>query len=147
MLFKVTFATGFYSLLVFLYFEICIALPGSGGGGLGFVYVISLFTFESSIVLSLITLYKYINTSFPHRSNNKKCTKRRKTWQKTIPHLLFQKFIQKTHNENSSLFAFCIKVKTKVETQEQDWETSELCPETSTKSYFHEFQVWSDVYF
>jgi hypothetical protein len=28
-------------------------------------YIISLFTFESSIVLALITLYQYINTYFP----------------------------------------------------------------------------------
>jgi hypothetical protein len=34
------------------------------GWGLGFVYIISLFTFKSSIVLSIITLclYMYINT-------------------------------------------------------------------------------------
>ncbi len=40
------------------------------GRGLGFVYIFSLSTFESSIVLYFITLYLYINTSFPHRNNN-----------------------------------------------------------------------------
>jgi hypothetical protein len=37
---------------------------------LRFVYIISLFTFESNIVLSLVTLYLHINTAFPHRNNN-----------------------------------------------------------------------------
>jgi hypothetical protein len=38
--------------------------------GLGFVYIFSLFSFESSIVISFITLYLYINTSFSSRNNN-----------------------------------------------------------------------------
>jgi hypothetical protein len=33
--------------------------------GLGFIYIISLFTFESNIVLSLMTLYLCINTFLP----------------------------------------------------------------------------------
>ncbi len=41
---------------------------------LGFVYIISLFTFESSIVNSLITYYQYV------QKNNKKCMKRRKPY-------------------------------------------------------------------
>jgi hypothetical protein len=41
-----------------------------GGGGSRFVYIISLFTFESRIVLYSIILYLYINASFPHRNNN-----------------------------------------------------------------------------
>jgi hypothetical protein len=41
---------------------------------LDFVYNISLFAFESSIVPSLITLYLYINTSFRNNNNNNKCT-------------------------------------------------------------------------
>jgi hypothetical protein len=41
------------------------------GGGL------ALFTFESSIVLSLIILDLDINTSFPQRNNNKKKIKGR----------------------------------------------------------------------
>jgi hypothetical protein len=44
----------------FLGLEISTATAESGWG-LGFVYIISLFTFESSIVLSLITLYLYVN--------------------------------------------------------------------------------------
>jgi hypothetical protein len=38
--------------------------------GLGFVYILSLFSFESNIVISFITLYLYINTSFSSRNNN-----------------------------------------------------------------------------
>jgi hypothetical protein len=48
------------------------------GGGIGFVYIISLFTFESIIVLFLIALYFYMNKSFPQRDNKYKCIKRRK---------------------------------------------------------------------
>jgi hypothetical protein len=46
--------------------------------GLGFVYIISLSTFESSIFLFRIFLY-HINTSFPQRNNNQKWIERRKT--------------------------------------------------------------------
>jgi hypothetical protein len=45
---------------------------------LGFAYIICVFTFEGSIVLSLITLYLCINTFFPHRNNKKKCIERGK---------------------------------------------------------------------
>jgi hypothetical protein len=38
--------------------------------GLGFVYIFSLISFESSIVISFITLYLYINTSISGRNNN-----------------------------------------------------------------------------
>jgi hypothetical protein len=38
--------------------------------GLGFVYIISLFTLESSIAFSPIILYLYINIYFHHRNNN-----------------------------------------------------------------------------
>jgi hypothetical protein len=41
------------------------------GWGLGFVYIIPfVITFDSSIGLYLITLYLYVNASFPHRNNN-----------------------------------------------------------------------------
>jgi hypothetical protein len=40
------------------------------GWGLGFDYIISLFTFENSIVLPLITINFYIITSFPYINNN-----------------------------------------------------------------------------
>jgi hypothetical protein len=42
-------------------------------------YIISLFTFESNIVLSLFTFYFYINSYFPNTKNNYKCIRRRKT--------------------------------------------------------------------
>jgi hypothetical protein len=38
--------------------------------GLGFVYILSLFTFQSSIVISLITLFLNIFISFSHRNKN-----------------------------------------------------------------------------
>ncbi len=41
-------------------FNISIAKTGSGKG-LGFVYIIALFTFESRIVFYFITLYLYVN--------------------------------------------------------------------------------------
>jgi hypothetical protein len=34
------------------------------------VFIISLFAFESKIILTLLTLYLCKNTSFPHRNNN-----------------------------------------------------------------------------
>jgi hypothetical protein len=49
--------------------EFCTAAIESGRG-LGFVYTISLFTFVSGIVLDLISLYLYVNASFPNRNNN-----------------------------------------------------------------------------
>jgi hypothetical protein len=42
------------------------------------VYNISLFTFESSTVTSLVTLYLYIKAYFLHGNKHYKCTKRRK---------------------------------------------------------------------
>jgi hypothetical protein len=43
------------------------------------VLIISLSAFESKIVLTLLTLYFYKSTSFPHRNNKEKCIERRKT--------------------------------------------------------------------
>jgi hypothetical protein len=50
----------------FLGLEISTATAEKSGWGYGFVYFISLFTFESSIVISRITLCLYINIYFPH---------------------------------------------------------------------------------
>jgi hypothetical protein len=38
--------------------------------GLGFVGIISLFTFERSIVRDLFSFYLYISKSSPHKNNN-----------------------------------------------------------------------------
>jgi hypothetical protein len=54
----------------------------SGGGGrFDFVFIITRFTFESSIVLSLISLSLYTQYTyiFSHRNNNYKCIERKKT--------------------------------------------------------------------
>ncbi len=68
-LFTVTATSEIYSPYVFLGLEISTAIAESMWR-FDFVYIISLFTFDSSIVLSLITIYLYINTSYPHKNNN-----------------------------------------------------------------------------
>ncbi len=45
------------------------------GWGIGFVYIFSLFTFDSSIVLPVTTFYLFINTCFPHRNNIRNASK------------------------------------------------------------------------
>jgi hypothetical protein len=60
MLFTVTYTSRFYSPQGFLGLEISTATAESGWR-LGFVFVIYVFIFESSIVLSLITLYFHTN--------------------------------------------------------------------------------------
>jgi hypothetical protein len=65
------------------------------GPGLGFVLHISLFTFNRSIGLSLLTPYFFMQKSSPYRNHNKKCIERRKPRQKTTPPLWFYESIQK----------------------------------------------------
>jgi hypothetical protein len=74
MLFTVTSTSGFYSpQIVFL--ELRLRCKW----GLGFIDIISLFTFQSRMVLSLITLYLFTSTPFLPRNNNEKYIERRKT--------------------------------------------------------------------
>ncbi len=94
MLFTVTSTRRFYSSLWFSWtWDFYTPTAKKSGWGLGIVYVISLFTFESSIVLlSYYTLFvnKYI------------C---RKIWQKNIPLLVSEIHTkQSTNEENLSLF-------------------------------------------
>ncbi len=72
-------STRWYNSLPYGFLGLEISTPtAESRWGLGFVYIISLFSLERSIVLSLITLYLYINTSFPHRNNNWKWGKERR---------------------------------------------------------------------
>ncbi len=77
--------------------------PAERRCGLGFVCIISLFIFEISIVLSLITLYfLQINTSFSHRDINQRRIKRRDIKQKTKQPLWFQKSLQNNQPMNET---------------------------------------------
>ncbi len=87
-----------------------------------FVYIISVFDFESSIVLSHtvhISLYLYVNTSFPHKATIKNAGKKKKnaenlTENHTIPHG-FRNPSKTINEENSSLFLNSILQKGKNE--------------------------------
>ncbi len=77
--------TRWYNALPYGFLGLEISTPiAESRRGLGFVYIISMFTLERSIVLSPITLYLYINTSFPHRNNNWKWEKERKRKERRI---------------------------------------------------------------
>ncbi len=76
MLFTVTSTRGFYSPLLYFFLDLRFLYNNAEiGWGLGFVYIFSLFSFESSIVLSLITLYfiyEYIETTIRNASTGGK---------------------------------------------------------------------------
>ncbi len=74
---------------------------------------------KRSIVLSLITLYLYINASFPIETTIRNASKVGKPGRKPYHPYSFRNLTKKLiSEENSSLFiiAFCRKAKTKVET-------------------------------
>jgi hypothetical protein len=70
---------------------------------LGLVCIFSLFTFESSNVLSIITLYLYLNTSFSQAIIGN-ASKGEKTKQKTISPLWVQKSILNNQSMKKGLF-------------------------------------------
>jgi hypothetical protein len=76
-----------------------------GGWELGYVYIISLFTFEICIVLYLITLYLCVNTFFPIETTIINASKDENlTENHTTPIVLKIYTQQSVNEENSSLF-------------------------------------------
>jgi hypothetical protein len=97
MLFTVISTRGWYSLLWFLVFmglDISTATAESGWG-LGFVYIITLFTFESSMFFSQLKLYLDVNTE---------TTIRKLTENQTIPVVSETRTKSSINDENLSLF-------------------------------------------
>jgi hypothetical protein len=82
------------------------------GGGLGFVCIISLFTFERSIALSLITLYFCIKHTFPMETILRNAPKGGKPDRKPYHPYGLRNPYKIINEENSSLFLnsiFCRK--------------------------------------
>jgi hypothetical protein len=80
----------------FLGLEISTATAESGWRP-GFLYINSLFIFESNIVLSLIIiLYLYMNSSFPHRNQIRDALKEGKSDRKPYPPMVSE--IQKNNH-------------------------------------------------
>jgi hypothetical protein len=70
--------------------------------GLGFVYIISLFTFESSIVLSLISLYVYIKHLFPIETIIRKLRRRKTLAENHTTPMVSEIYTKKTISEGKS---------------------------------------------
>ena len=82
--------------------KISTATTYESGWGLYFTCIISLFTFESSIVLSLITI-SYINTSFHIETTIRNALKGGKPENHTTPMVSEIHTKQSINEENSSL--------------------------------------------
>jgi hypothetical protein len=103
---------GFLGLLVWSFASFCLPL-------------------KLELFFSCYTLF-ICNTSSLYRNKNEKNTEKRKTWEKILSPLWFQKSIQNNQSVKKdqvcSCTAFCSKAQTKVE-------SSRLCPEASKKLY------------
>ncbi len=125
MLFTVTSTRGFYTPLRFFFDLRFLQATAESWRGLCFVYIISLFTFESSIDISLITIYLYKKIHiFPYKQQLEMHRKEANLTENhtTLKWFQFPKSIQnnqlmkKTQVCKLIIIAFLRKTNTKVET-------------------------------